>query len=235
MFKTQLLNIEKLAYREALTLMRELADIKSRSPRLEVLILTEHEPVLTMGRRAEASDILVSREILDSMGIRVYPVERGGLITYHGPGQLIAYPVFDLRAMTLNAGNLVYELEQVVLDTLSTFRIAGERMPGRRGVWVEGEKIASIGIAVRKGISLHGVALNVHPDLSHFDLITPCGLDGVRMTSMSKTLDEPVDLTAVRGAMTRHFKRLFRLELAECSIDRIHRTLSDQEADALPA
>ena len=97
-----------MAYSEALALMRKLVDIKTLSPRPEVLILTEHEPVLTMGRRAESSDILVSREALSSKGIRVYPVERGGLTTYHGPGQLVAYPVFGLRAMSLDAGELVY-------------------------------------------------------------------------------------------------------------------------------
>ena len=221
MFKTQFLNLEKLAYDEALVLMRELAGIKSRSTRPEVLIITEHEPVLTMGRRAETSDILVPRELLASKDIAVHRVERGGLITYHGPGQLVGYPVFNLRAMSLDVGKLVYGLEQVALDTLSDFGIAAGRMEGSRGVWAGREKIASIGVAVRRGVSFHGMALNCDPDLSHFELINPCGMNGVRMTSMSKLLNKPVDIMAVRDVMALHFKREFKLDLEECSLDSI--------------
>jgi lipoate-protein ligase B len=227
MFQTQLLNLDRLAYDEALTLMRELVEIKSRFPRPEVLILTEHEPVLTMGRRAESSDILVSQEILMSKGINVYWVERGGLITYHGPGQMVAYPVFNLHIMSLDVGELVFGLEQVVLDTLFDFGIVADRVKDRRGVWVDGEKIASIGIAVRKGISFHGIALNGDPDLSHFELINPCGLDGVHMTSMSKVLDRPVDMTNVRNVMIRNFKRQFKLDLTLCSMDQVFSTNSE--------
>ena len=221
MFKTQFLNLEKLAYDDALVLMRELVVIKSRSTRPEVLIITEHEPVLTMGRRAEPSDILVPRDLLVSKGIAVHRVERGGLITYHGPGQLVAYPVFKLGTISLDVGRLVYGLEQVALNTLSDFGIAAGRMEGSRGVWVGREKIASIGVAVRKGVSFHGMALNCDPDLSHFEFINPCGMNGVRMTSMSKLLDKPVDMTAVRGAMALHFKREYKLDLEECSLDSI--------------
>jgi lipoate-protein ligase B len=219
MFKTQFLNIEKLAYHEALILMRELADVKGRSTRPEVLIITEHEPVLTMGRRAEQSDILVPREVLDSKGIGIHRVERGGLITYHGPGQIVAYPIFHLRTMSLDVGELVYGLEQVVLNTLSDFGIAAERLKGSRGVWVKRAKIASIGVAVRRSVSFHGMALNCDPNLSHFELINPCGLNGACMTSMSRVLNEPVNSTAVRAVMALHFERQFHLELTEPFID----------------
>jgi lipoyl(octanoyl) transferase len=222
MFKAHFLNLEKLLYNEALSLMRDLVDLKSRSPWPEVLIITEHEPVLTMGRRAELSDILVPQEVLASRGIGVHRVERGGLITYHGPGQLVAYPVFDLRTMSLSVGELVHSLEEGILHTLSDFGIDAGRVEGKRGVWVEGEKIASIGIAVRKGISFHGVALNCDPVLSNFELINPCGLSGVRMTSMAKRLKAPVDTTTVRNAMALHFKERFRLDLTECSLDRFY-------------
>lgn len=219
MFKTQFLNIEKLAYHEALILMRELADVKSRATRPEVLIITEHEPVLTMGRRAEQSDILVSREVLASKGIGIHRVERGGLITYHGPGQIVAYPIFNLRAMSLDVGELVYGLEQVVLNTLSDFGIAAERLKGSRGVWVNRAKIASIGIAVRRSVSFHGMALNCDPNLSHFELINPCGMNGACMTSMSRVLNEPINSTAVRAVIAFHFERQFHLELTERFID----------------
>lgn len=234
MFKTQFLNLERLAYHKALMFMRELVDIKSRSNGPEVLIITEHEPVLTMGRRAEPFDILVSKEVLASKGIGVHQVERGGLITYHGPGQLVAYPVFNLRAMSLDVGELVYGLEQVALNTLSHFGITADRINGHRGVWVERKKIASVGIAVRRSVSFHGMALNCDPNLSHFELINPCGLNGVCMTSMSKILNKPVDSATIRDIMALHLEQQFRLDLTECSIDQVHNILTYKDGYITP-
>ncbi len=228
MFKTLLLSLKRLAYDKALNLMRGLAEIKTRSTGPEVLIITEHEPVLTMGRRADSSDILVDRAVLDEEGISVHRVERGGLITYHGPGQLVAYPVFNLRTMSMDVGELVHGLEEVVLDTLFDFGIKGERIEGRRGVWVKGEKIASVGVAVRRSVSFHGVALNCDPDLSHFEWINPCGMNGIRMTSMARILNEPVDPEDVRDRMTACFKDCFRLDLAAWSMNQAMECITNQ-------
>jgi lipoate-protein ligase B len=213
MFPTQFLNIPHLAYRDSLEMMRRLVDQKRRGPLPEVLILLEHEPVLTMGRRAESSDILVPQEVLIREGIAVHKVERGGLITYHGPGQLVAYPIFNLRTLGVTVLDLVNGLEEIVLNTLSDFNIEGKRNAGQRGVWVEREKIASIGVAVQGGISFHGLALNVDPNLAHFDLINPCGLNGVRMTSMGKLLGRPLTTSDLRLVMAGHFARQFNLDL----------------------
>ncbi len=218
MFPTRLLNLERSAYGEVLSLMRRLVEVKRRASGPEVLMLLEHEPVLTMGRRAEVSDILVSEETLLKKGIAIYRVERGGLITYHGPGQLIGYPIFNIRGMGLGAPELVHRLEEVIINTLSVFGIAADRKEGERGVWVKADKIASVGVAIRGGISFHGVALNYDPDLSHFELINPCGLKGVHVTSMSRILREPIDSSSLRDAMIFHFKQQFQLDLNEWSI-----------------
>jgi len=221
MHPTQLLTLDLLPYDEALALMRSLVELKQRSEHPEILIILEHDPVLTMGRASESSDILVSTETLTNRGIAVHKVERGGLITYHGPGQIVAYPIFNLRALKMGVVDLVQGLERIVLDTLSDFSIEGELKEGYRGVWVDHDKIASIGIAVSRGISFHGLALNYNTDLSHFDLINPCGLNGVRMTSMSKILGSPVDPSALRETMTAHFKRHFQLDLSEYDLTQI--------------
>ena len=221
-----MLNLEIYDYGESLALMRRLVKKKRQDVGPEVLMMLEHNPVLTMGRRSESSDILVSREVLSEKGISVYQVERGGLVTYHGPGQLIGYPVFNLRNMGLGAGDMVHGLEEIVFNTLSEFGIAAERKEGKRGAWIKEEKIASIGIAIRGGISFHGVALNHDPDLSHFDLINPCGLSGVRMTSISKILGRPVDPDLLRKTMTSHFEREFQLDFTEWSLSQVEKFLS---------
>ena len=218
MFPTYLLNVDHLEYTAALSLMRGLVDVKIGTDHPEILILLEHDPVFTMGRRSEDSEILVSRERLEEQGISVHRIERGGLITYHGPGQLVAYVIFDLNGMRLGVSELVHALEAVILDTLEDFGIQADRKEGYRGVWVGNEKIASIGIAVRKGITFHGLALNYNPDFSHFGMINPCGIDGVKMTSICKLLQTSIKPAHLRETMASHFSRHFDLELKPWSV-----------------
>jgi lipoate-protein ligase B len=219
MHPTLVLDLGQVPYTQALALMRGLVDWKRNASRPQILILLEHEPVLTMGRRSREEDIRVSRRCLIEKGIAVHRIERGGLITYHGPGQLVVYPVFDLKAMKLGVAELVDGLEAVIIGCLADCGIAGQRREGFRGIWVAGEKIASIGIAVRRGISFHGLSLNVAPDLQHFDLIHPCGIDGVKMTSMARLLSQPVDAGMLRRRMIGYFSRQFDLALSDWSWD----------------
>jgi lipoate-protein ligase B len=213
MFVTQLLDLDHMAYAQALTLMRGLVEHKKGSDRPEILMLLEHEPVLTMGRRSQESEIRATRECLQEQGISVHRIERGGLITYHGPGQLVAYTIFDLKRMRLGVSELVSGLESAVMDTLADFDIQADRIEDFRGVWVGKEKIASIGIAVRRGITFHGLALNYDPDLSHFEMISPCGLEGVKMTSISQITQTPVNPTHLRKVLAGHLAKIFNLEL----------------------
>jgi lipoate-protein ligase B len=219
MFATRFLNIDLLAYTQALTLMRGLVELKKDGGQPQILMLLEHEPVLTMGRRSQDSEILASRECLKAQGISVHRIERGGLITYHGPGQLVAYPIFDLKQMHLGVSELVSSLEAAVINTLADFDIRANRIEGLRGVWVGREKIASVGIAVRRGISFHGLALNYDPDFSHFEMINPCGLEGVKMTSICKIIRKPVNSMRLRKILAGHLSKRFHLDLHRWSLE----------------
>jgi lipoate-protein ligase B len=201
--------------------MQGLVAAKRRSPQPEILLMVEHEPVITLGRRGADSDILVSQEVLAEKGLVTHRVERGGLVTYHGPGQLLAYPIFDLRRLGISVHQLVRHLEDVIFDALAAFGLKASRKPGYPGAWFGAAKIASIGLCIRGGISFHGIALNYDPDLSSFDLIRPCGLAGVRMTSMKKVLGKRVNPHLLRETMAGHFARRFHLELSVCSLPQL--------------
>lgn len=229
MFATRLLDLDHLAYTEALALMRGLVEHKKGGDRPEILMLLEHEPVLTMGRRSQDSEILVSEACLEEQGVSVHRIERGGLITYHGPGQLVAYTIFDLKRMRLGVSELVSGLEGAVIDTLADLDIQADRIEDFRGVWIGKEKIASIGIAVRRGITFHGLALNYDPDLAHFELISPCGLEGVKMTSISKISRAPINPNRLRRLLSGHLAKIFNLELQPWSLEQA-RALSDISA-----
>jgi lipoyl(octanoyl) transferase len=170
-------------YAAALEWQRRLADDRIGG-RLnhDVLVLLEHPPVVTMGRNSHAAHLL-QRE-----GIEIHEVERGGDITFHGPGQLVGYPILDLAGYKQDLHWYLRTLEQALIDALAVLDIAAERNPGFTGVWTRGRKIASIGIHVKQWVTWHGFALNVTTDLSHFDRIVPCGIQGVEMTSVEKEL-----------------------------------------------
>jgi lipoyl(octanoyl) transferase len=168
----------------------------------DTLILVEHPEVITLGRTAKRENVLAAG------GIPVVDIERGGDVTYHGPGQLVAYPIFLLRDSERDLHHYLRGLEEAILRTLADFGIAGTRVPGKTGVWTPASaparKLASIGIAVRKWVTLHGLALNVSTDLARFAAINPCGFDAGVMTSMARELEGPVDFAEVKRSLTRH-------------------------------
>jgi len=168
-------------YAEALDWQRELAEdrIAGRLPH-DVLLLLEHPPVVTLGRNSQP------RHVLQPAGIDVFEVERGGDVTFHGPGQLVGYPILDLRAYKQDLHWYLRTLEQALIEALGVLGIVAERNPGFTGVWTRGKKIASIGIHVKQWVTWHGFALNVTTDLTHFDRIVPCGIQGVEMTSVER-------------------------------------------------
>ncbi len=184
----------RTAYLDALALQREVHERRKAGLCDDTLILTEHEPVLTLGRGADRRHILADGAHLSSLGIDVVSVERGGDVTYHGPGQLVAYPIVDLNGFGRDIHAYVRALEESAIRLLDAYRVRGERRPGTPGVWVGAAKIASVGVFVSRWVTLHGIAINVDPDLSHFGLIHPCGLVGVQMTSLSGELGHPVAL-----------------------------------------
>ena len=175
-------------YREGLEIQRALVDARARGAEPDRLLYPDHPPVITIGRSPSPGNVIASPEALRRAGIEVFEVARGGDVTWHGPGQLVGYLVCDLTRRGRDLHRFLREIEQGLIDALGGWGIEAERVSGRTGVWSRGEKIASIGIAVRRWVSYHGFALNVAPDLRFFDLIHPCGLRGIQMTSVAERL-----------------------------------------------
>jgi lipoic acid synthetase len=203
---------DPLAYAEIWTLQRELVRARQRGAVPDVLVLLEHRPVITIGRSGDRAHVLMPREALAARGIEFYEIERGGSATYHGPGQLVGYPIIDLRPLGEDVGRFMRELEETIIETLRDFGIEAVRDRGYPGVWVDGAKICAMGVAIKRRVTMHGFALNVTTDLQAFELINPCGLSRP-VTSMTAALGHPVDLRAVRRAYARHFAETFGVGL----------------------
>ncbi len=180
-------DLGRRGYGEVLELQRELCRRRVAGETTEdFLLLVEHEPVVTLGRGTRASSLPLPRAALEARGLEVFEVERGGDVTLHGPGQLVGYPILDLTGWRRDLHWYLRQLEAALIGGLGTLGIAAERNPGKTGVCTGGLKIASIGIHVKQWVTLHGFALNVTTDLSLFDLIVPCGIPGVTMTSVAR-------------------------------------------------
>ncbi len=203
----------RVPYRYALRLMQRMADARRRDDMGDTLLLVEHPPVFTLGCAGGTEDLRVPSDYLRQLGIEVVQTERGGRATYHGPGQLVAYPVLKLPDDDLHG--YLWRLEQVALDVLAEWGIAAERVERHPGVWVGRDKIAAVGVAVQEHVTTHGLALNVDPDMTHFQLIVPCGLSHRGVTSMRAALDRPVALEAVERSFAATFSRVFGREVAQ--------------------
>ena len=179
----------RVAYEEALELQRHIArDRISGALPQDVLLLVEHSPVVTLGRASKGKHLIASPEFLRSKGVELFEVERGGDVTFHGPGQLVGYPIVDLKRHRLDLHWYLRKIEEALINTLADYDIVAERNPSFTGVWTKGKKIASIGVHARDWVTWHGFALNVTTDLSYFELMVPCGIDGVVMTSIAREL-----------------------------------------------
>jgi lipoate-protein ligase B len=193
-----------MEYGAALALQESLLAAKVAGDPSDYLLLLEHEPVYTLGRGADAGDLLGAPVRL---GVPVFRVGRGGGATFHGPGQLVAYPIIGLRAGSRDVHAYIRRLEETLVAACAAFGVAATTRPGLTGVWTAGEKIASIGIGVRRGIAWHGVALNVSVDLGYFAQITPCRLPEIRMTTLAARCAPPPTLSVVAAAFEREFRR----------------------------
>jgi lipoate-protein ligase B len=220
------LDLDTVDYKKTLELQHRLvAARKTRELESNILLLLEHPAVFTLGRRGGLENLTVSREFLDKTGIPVIQVERGGNITYHGPGQLIAYPIVDLEAARLNVDHYVELLEEVMIRTAREFDVQSQRNPLNRGIWIGNHKMGSIGIAIRKGVSFHGLALNVNLSLEPFTWINPCGLDQVEMTSIQKVSKRDVSIQDARQAFINHFATVFEVGLVDAGLDEVERII----------
>jgi len=175
--------------------------------------LVEHPHVFTSGRRGRPENLLVSEKFLKENGIQCMTIERGGDWTYHGPGQLVGYPIFALRGKGIGVSDFVERLEEVMILILEEYGIHGERKEINRGVWVGCSKVGFVGIGVRRGISLHGFSINCDPDLSFFDMINPCGMKGLNVTSISRIIGRSIPVKEVKEKATFLFQKVFGLFL----------------------
>lgn len=185
------------------------------------LFFVEHNPVYTLGKSGHEENVLISKENLEKRGIEYFHINRGGDITYHGPGQIVGYPIIDLEQFKTDLGWYLRSLEEVMILTLADYGLKGDRSPGETGVWLDPHKkgferkICAMGIRCSRWVTMHGFAFNVNTDMSYFDFIVPCGIQGKKATSLQKELGGPVDIEEVKKHMKKHFAEVFQVELAE--------------------
>ena len=213
----QVHHLGQVPYGDAVSLQRQLVEYR-RSGRIgDVLLLLEHPPVITVGVKGGATSphILATREVLAARGIEVFEAGRGGDVTYHGPGQVVGYPILDLKPDRCDVHRYVRDLEEVMIRTAGDFGVRAIRIAGLSGVWVEGEKLGAIGVRISRWITSHGFAFNVSTDLAHFNFIVPCGIRDHGVTSLARLLGQPPKLVEVHRALSRHLCDVFDRSLAD--------------------
>ena len=211
MRKCELRELGRMDYGQALEWQRRMVAARQRGEIPDQLLLLEHPHTITLGRNGQLKHLLASDEVLRRAGIAFYPTDRGGDVTYHGPGQLVGYPIVDLREWKRDVGAYVYSIEQTIIDTLADYGIAAGRIPKLIGVWVDGRKIAAIGVHISRWVTSHGFALNVNTDLSYFQYIVPCGLSRP-VTSMAQ-LGASAAVADISRVLAGHFGRVFECEM----------------------
>jgi lipoyl(octanoyl) transferase len=253
------LHLGLIDYGTALRLQETLVELRKQQQMPDVLLLLEHPPVITLGRNAKPTNVVASREFLASKGVEVFEINRGGDVTFHGPGQLVAYPIFDLRNFTpkLGAVDYVRRLEEVLMRTCAQYRIETQRIRGMTGVWTvagtagsqaaneagraefsrsDERKIAAIGVHISRSVTSHGFALNVSTDLEYFKLIVPCGLSGKPVTSIERETGTRLPIEEVLPVVTRNFGSVFGSQILWLeSLDELLAGAADVAHPAAPA
>ena len=223
--KVFIVDLGSIDYQEAWNLQHKIQQAKQAGLSAHVLLLLEHPHVFTLGKNANKENILVSDTVLRDQGIDCVSIERGGDVTYHGPGQLLGYPIFFLEALKLRVVDFVDRLEEVMIRVLQRYGLPAQRSPLNRGVWVKEAKLGFVGIAVQRGITLHGFALNVAPKLSYYDMIHSCGLKGVKIVSLSSLLRKSIPMEEVKKKTITSFEEVFNLETEQRSLAHLLQTL----------
>jgi len=213
MRKCDLRQLHVVTYENGLTLQQRLAEMRQREEIDDQLLLLEHPPVITLGRGGDMSNLLASPDALRQQGVRFFETTRGGDIAYHGPGQIVGYPILHLGEGNRDVRKYVTKLEDVLIRTVAEYGIVAARAEGKRGIWVGPNKIAAIGVRIARWVTTHGWALNVSTNLDHFRLITPCGLRGTGVTSIEREVGRHVPLAEVRSTLAQEFAEVFDREL----------------------
>jgi lipoyl(octanoyl) transferase len=217
MRKCQIRDLGRIEYGKAFALQQDLVQERKIGLIPDQFLIVEHPHTVTLGRNGRIEHLLADKEILRRAGISFHPTDRGGDITYHGPGQIVGYPILDLREWKRDVFAYVRAVERVIIDSLHDFGLSATRVPGWTGVWVDGKKIAAIGIHISRWITSHGFALNVTTDLSYFQYIVPCGLSQP-VTSM-EALGVEAERAEVSAALAKHFSRIFDFEMISATME----------------
>lgn len=202
-----------VTYENGMKLQQKLVELRQREEIDDQLLLLEHPPVITLGRGGKLDNLLASPDLLASSGVRFFETTRGGDITYHGPGQVVGYPILHLGEGNRDVRKYVTNLEEVLIRTVAEYGITAARVEGKRGIWVGNDKIAAIGVRIARWVTSHGWALNVSTNLDHFRLITPCGLHGTGVTSIERETGRRVSMHEVREVLATKFAEIFEREL----------------------
>ncbi|HHV58756.1 MAG TPA: lipoyl(octanoyl) transferase LipB [Clostridiaceae bacterium] len=219
------INVVKLGqmrYSEALGIQEKLLALRQEDAVDDTLLIVEHPPVITLGRRGKGQNILVPEEKLSAEGIEIYEVNRGGDVTYHGPGQIVGYPIMNLKNHGRDVRKFVWNIEEVIIELLDReFGITAGRINGLTGVWVNDEKITAIGFAIKHWVTMHGFAFNVNTNLEHFKWIIPCGIKDKGVTSVERILNKRQEFQAVVDMVINHFCRVFDMNPTPVDINTI--------------
>jgi lipoyl(octanoyl) transferase len=239
-----LVDLGLISYGPAFELQRRLVSARKIDAMPDVLLLCEHPHVITLGRNGHQENLLASAHLLRQMNVEFHPSDRGGDITYHGPGQVVGYPILNLAAIRRDVGWYMRKLEETLIRATAEFGIEAGRLAGMTGVWVEGsgdsadgrvagaEKLAAIGVHLSRWVTSHGFAYNVSTDLRYFDLIVPCGLRGKRATSLERLLGRAVRRDEATSRIVKHFARIFGREMRSVSLEMLEENLCQESVPA---
>ncbi len=215
MIQTALCVIKKFVdYPTSAKAQEKIVELREQEKVPDVLIMLEHKPVITLGLRSRPEDVLTTEKELAQKSIGLFKTVRGGSVTYHGPGQVVIYPILKLGGSEADSHSYIFNLEEVAIRTCADFGIKAYRKDGKRGAWTDAGKIAAIGVRFKKWITFHGMSFNVEPDMQHFNYIVPCGLIGEKVTSLKQLLgSKSPSITIVKKSLAKNFSHVFRREL----------------------
>ncbi|HEY6442553.1 MAG TPA: lipoyl(octanoyl) transferase LipB [Candidatus Acidoferrales bacterium] len=231
-----LVDLSLISFAQACELQQRLVEVRKARAIPDVLLLCEHPHVITLGRNAKRHHLLASNQLLAQMNAELHPTNRGGDITYHGPGQIVGYPILDLTEHSRDVRWYVEQLEEVMIRTTADFGIAAHRVEGQHGVWIDApageEKVGAIGVHLSRWVTSHGFAYNVSTDLRYFDLIVPCGIADRRVTSLQRALSRDVAIEEVRDRTIAHFAAVFAFDIKRVDSGELTKTLGNASAMA---
>ena len=215
------LDLGTTSYENAMNLQSKLQQMLRWKKLPNILLTLEHPPIITIGKTGSNQDFKTSTEVILDANVKIIKTNRGGKATYHGPGQLITYPIINLRELRLGPQKYIYKIEETIITTLNEFGVNGKRSNGNPGVWVEDSKIAAVGVKISEGISSHGFSINLTTDLSCFDFIVPCGIPDKSGCSLYSLGIKPIDPNQFRETLIKNFSFVFNLPVQTCSPNEI--------------